>query len=137
MAFSAKEITIDPPYNEALEGILSFKTLEEAEKTLERLEMLRQKYIAGGDDKGFEYCRRIALAGRRRAELISRDRRVRETKRQQKKEIAHWFQVWLETPDIFGSWLALRKKSDSYGRLSAAEGDGGSVGRSQQNGKEE
>ncbi len=122
MARSKKESAIDPPYQEALEGILSFRTLGDTERTLRRLEALRKEYRAKGDDKGCEYCREIALTGRRRAELISRDRRVGEAKRRQKKEIAFWFQVWLETPDIFGDWLALRKASSSFGRLSDTEG---------------
>ncbi len=137
MARSTNEITIDPPYQEALEGILSFKTLEDAERTLERLEALRQMYSARGDDKGSEYCRRIALTGRRRAESISRNRRVREPTRQQKKEIALWFQVWLETPHLFVDWIALRKGTASYARLADAEGGVGSVGRSQQSDKED
>ena len=121
MARSTKEITIDPPYREALEGILSFKTFDDAEQTLQRLEALRQKYIAEGDDRGCEHCRKVALAGRRRAELISRDSRVQESKRRQKEEIAFWFQVWLENPDIFDDWLSLRKATDSYKRMSKSE----------------
>ena len=64
-----------------------------------------------------EYCRRIAALGRRRAELISRNRRVRREKRLQKQEIASWFKVWLETPGIFADWLALRKNTEEFQNL--------------------
>ncbi len=127
MARWTRRIAIDPPYDQVLDGILSFRTFADAERTLRRLEELRQMYFAQGDDKGCEYCRQVALAGRRRAEAISRDRRVQDSKRLQKKEIAFWFQVWLESPDIFGDWLALRKRASSFIRLSERGGSAAAV----------
>ncbi|MDM7997578.1 MAG: hypothetical protein QUT30_18045 [Acidobacteriota bacterium] len=71
-----------------------------------------------------EYCRRIAALGRQRAELISRNHRVRREKRLQKQEIAAWFKVWLETPDIFADWLALRKNTEEFQKLLKLESGG-------------
>lgn len=135
MARSSQEIPVDPPYDKVLDGVLSFKTFEDAERTLLRLEELRQNYIAQGDDKGCECCRRVALAGRRRAEGISRDPRVKDSKRRQKKEISFWFQVWLETPAVFFDWLAIRKRTSSFLRLSAPESLAGAGQEDLQNGK--
>ncbi len=118
-----KEVVIDPPYDAELKGMLSFKSFLDAERTLLRLEDLRQKYIAQCDKMGFEYCRRVALLGRRRAEQVSRNQRVQPAKRRQKKEIASWFQVWLETPDLFINWLELRKRTPSFLGLSGPEGN--------------
>jgi hypothetical protein len=114
-------LEIESPYREALEGILAFASLAEAEETIERLECLRQKYRSESDKKGEEYCRRVARLGRRRAELISRNRRVRMEKRKEKREIATWFGIWLETPEIFADWLILRKKTVEYQELLKAE----------------
>ncbi len=119
MSESAMEM--ESPYREALTGILSFSTLSEAEETIKRLEFLRRKYQSTSDSKGVEYCRKIALLGRRRAELISRNRRVRVEKRRQKQEIAAWFGIWLETPEIFENWLVLRKKTEEFQRILRAE----------------
>jgi len=117
MARLRSEITIDPPYDSTLKGILSFRSFPEAERTLRRLEQLRQKYVAEGDDKGIECCRQVALLGRKRAELISCNQKVLAAKRQEKKEIASWFQIWLETPDLFADWLELRKGTSAFRRL--------------------
>jgi hypothetical protein len=103
-----------------LKGILSFKCFQDAEQTLLRLEAMRQKYLAETDDKGLRYCREIGLLGRRRAELVSRNRKVCATKRRQKSEIAFWFRVWLETPDLFRDWLELRKGTPSFRELCEA-----------------
>ena len=119
MARSAMEM--ESPYREALTGILSFSSLAEAEETIKRLESLRRKYQSESDSKGEEYCRKTALLGRRRAELISRNMRVRVQKRKQKQEIAIWFGIWLETPEIFENWLILRKKPLEFQKLLKSE----------------
>lgn len=124
MARSSDSIPIDPPYDKDLCEILSFKSLHEAEETLLRLEDLRQKYRAKNDDKGVEYCRQVAMLGRRRAQLISRNRRVQPLKRRQKEEIALWFQIWLETPELFPSWLDLRKSASSFNELRGSGEEG-------------
>ena len=105
---------IESPYREALTGILSFSSLAAAEGTIKRLEELRRKYRAESDNKGEAYCRDIARLGRRRAEMISRNAAVKAGKRKQKQEIATWFGIWLETPEIFENWLALRKTTTEY-----------------------
>ena len=114
-------VEMESPYREELTGVLSFSTMAEAEETLKNLEYLRRKYQSEGDKKGEEYCRKIALLGRRRAELISRNRRVGVQKRRQKREIATWFGIWLETPEIFENWLILRKKTEEFQELLKAE----------------
>lgn len=116
-----KKLEMESPYREALTGILSFSSLSEAEETIKRLESLRRKYRSAGDRKGEEYCRKIARLGRLRADLISRNKRVRVQKRKQKQEIAAWFRIWLETPEIFENWLILRKKTEEFQGLLKAE----------------
>jgi hypothetical protein len=111
-------LDIEPPYREALTGVLAFSTFAEAEKTLRILENLCRKYRAASDKKGVEYCRQIASLGRHRAELISRNQKVGLHKRLQKKEMANWFRIWLETPAIFEDWLSMRKSTDEFKELS-------------------
>lgn len=118
---AGQALQMEPPYREALAGILSFASFEAAEKTLKRLENLRQKYQSASDKKGVEYCRQIALLGRHRAELISRSRHVGIQKRLQKQEMATWFRIWLETPAIFANWLAMRKSTEEFKELLKSE----------------
>ena len=115
------ELQFDPGYEETFEGLLSFKQLVDAERTLNRLEELRRRFLAAGDQVGIACCRRVALAGRRRAESLSRNVRVALCRRTQKREIAHWFTIWLETPDMFASWLALRKNSPEFKAILISE----------------
>jgi hypothetical protein len=54
------------------------------------------------------------LLGKRRAEMIARNPKVEKPKREEKLEIANWFKIWLETPDVFFDWLDVRKQSPEY-----------------------
>ncbi len=110
-----------PAHQKDLEGILRFSSFTEAEQTLTQLEILRRKYGELSDKKGVEDCRQIARLGRHRAELISKNRRVSLWKRLQKKEIATWFRIWLETPDLFHDWLVMRKNTDAFKVLVKSE----------------
>lgn len=108
---------IPPPYRQLLEGILSFKDLADAEICIARLENLRQRFLAASDKRGVDACRLVALRGRKRAEMVSRNPRVSLRKRAEKKEAALWFRIWLETPEIFSEWLELRKQNEEFRRL--------------------
>ena len=108
---------MEKPYCDDLKGILAFSSLKETEKTIEHLEKLCRKYAKLSDKKGMEYCRKIALLGRRRAELISKNARVHMQKRLRQREIAEWFRVWLETPSLFSVWLAMRKQTEDFRKL--------------------
>ncbi len=118
---SREEPEIQPPYNEIFRGLLSFSDFAAAESTIKHLEDLRREYLSAGDMKGIKYCRQIALIGRRRAEQIARNKRVSLPKRLQKKEIAAWFEIWLETPSLFGKWLLMRKETAEFQKLVQCE----------------
>jgi hypothetical protein len=112
-----QSLNLDPPYSETLKGILNFADFAEAESTISNLDAFRRKYHSAGDAKGVRYCREIARIGRHRAELISRNPRVNSHKRLQKQEMAIWFRIWLETPEIFEIWLDMRKRTSEFQML--------------------
>jgi hypothetical protein len=107
----------DPPYDEMLRGVLSFKTLARTEQTIGHLEILRQRFLEASDKKGVEYCRQLGMLGWRRAELVAANHRVDAKKRRQKREAALWFRIWVETPELFPGWLALRKRTAEFQSL--------------------
>ena len=52
--------------------------------------------------------RRLVLEAKRHARLALRSAKV---DRAEREEMAAWMTVWLETPDVFPAWLALRKRA--------------------------
>jgi hypothetical protein len=105
---------IDEHREEELADLLHFSTLEEAEMCLVRLDELWRKYLAAGNRPARERVLEIARLGRRRAEMISRNKKVDPHKRAEKAEIAQWFKIWLETPEAFFDWLELRKQAQDF-----------------------
>ena len=101
-------------YEEEFEDLLHFKTLEDAEVSLTRLDELMRKFRAHGEKAAVERVLDVARLGKRRAEMIARNTKVDAHKRAEKEEIANWFRIWLETPDAFFEWLDVRKQSPQF-----------------------
>jgi hypothetical protein len=101
-------------YEEEFTDLLHFSTFEEAEMCLIRLDELLRKFLVENERAAAERVREVARLGRRRAEMIARNHKVEAQKRAEKEEIAHWFGIWLETPDAFFDWLELRKQSPEF-----------------------
>jgi hypothetical protein len=101
-------------YEEEFEDLLHFKTLEDAEVSLMRLDELMRKFAAHGEHAAVKRVLDVARLGKRRAEMIARNRKVEAHKRAEKDEIANWFRIWLETPDAFFDWLDVRKESPDF-----------------------
>jgi hypothetical protein len=101
-------------YEEEFEDLLHFKTLEDAEVSLTRLDELMRKFRAHAEKAAVERVLDVARLGKRRAEMIARNSKVDAHKRAEKEEIADWFRIWLETPDAFFDWLDVRKQSPEF-----------------------
>jgi hypothetical protein len=101
-------------YEEEFEDLLHFKTLEDAEVSITRLDELLRKFRAHEEPAAAERVLDVARLGKRRAEMISHNRKVEPHKREEKVEIANWFRIWLETPDAFFDWLDVRKQSPEF-----------------------
>lgn len=112
---------VDPalpePYASRLEGKLQFHNFESAEAALQKLDKLYREYRTAADRVGTGFVRSIIIKGRQRAESIAGNARVRVEKRREKEEIAHWFKVWLDLPDLFFDWLEMRKRSEDFQRM--------------------
>ncbi|MFZ0962982.1 MAG: DUF4385 family protein [Terriglobia bacterium] len=105
------------PYASRLKGLLEFRDLASAEQSLLRLDAIFREYSGAADQQGATMVRALVKKGKLRAQSIAANPRVQGQKREEKQEIARWFQVWLETPDLFADWLALRKSSEEFRQL--------------------
>ncbi len=101
-------------YEEEFEDLLHFKTLEDAEVSIMRLDELKRKFAAHKEQAAVNRVLEVARLGKRRAEMIARNHKVEAHKRIEKEEIASWFRIWLETPEAFFNWLDVRKESPEF-----------------------
>ena len=109
------------PYCSRLKGVLEFHDLLSTEASLLKADEIYREYDGAGDSLGVKFVRALVKKGKLRAQSLAANPRVQARKRAEKQEIARWFQVWLETPDLFSDWLALRKSADEFRKLLASE----------------
>jgi len=102
------------PYDAAFRNVLKFSTFEEAASSIRRLDNLRKQFRRTDDREGLRRVQETVLKGKQRAQMIARNPSVNERKRAEKAEMAEWFTVWLNQPEIFEDWLALRLASKDF-----------------------
>jgi hypothetical protein len=100
-------------YEPMFRNVVKFSNFDEAAATIRRLD-LRKQFARNGDREGMRRVMAAALKGKQRALMISRNAKVVERKREEKAEMAEWFTVWLNQPEIFEDWLALRRRSKEF-----------------------
>jgi hypothetical protein len=105
-----------PPdkHEKELEGLLQFKDLKEAEETIRKMSKLEKQFKQTDYWVGLIYLRQLAEKGHKRCLMIAKNEKVETHKREEKKEIAFWFKLWLDNPGVFDIWLELRKQSREY-----------------------
>ncbi len=101
----------DHPYAAAFQNILNISDLRSTAATIKRLENLRRKYEFEGDKQGLRHIRETAVGAKQMAsEGTSNDPFLGSVN----AEIAHWLAVWLQTPELFETWMDLRVRSAEF-----------------------
>lgn len=93
-----------------IRGRVRFRTAEAAAESL--LEM-RQKYLEAkskGDEQRARDCRKAVIRSKDHLKIAARKKGLSAESRREKEELIGWFLVWLESPEIFESWLRARLK---------------------------
>lgn len=104
----------ESPYDAMFRNILKFSDFKQTLFSIRRLENLRKKFVSENDKEGLRQLRDVAIKGKNRAQMISKNERVEEKNRVQKAEIAEWFTLWMQSPEIFENWVLLRQNSKDF-----------------------
>ncbi|HTH19010.1 MAG TPA: hypothetical protein VL912_02940 [Candidatus Udaeobacter sp.] len=101
---------------EDLERISSAKPMnrEQAEALVNELEALRKRFAAEADAEALAELTTFAANARRAAQLLAKDPASDSIRRAEQVEISQWIKVWIQTPNLFADWLALRKSSPEF-----------------------
>ena len=105
---------LESPYDAMFRNILKFSDFRQALASIRQFENLRKKFVAENDREGLRLMREIALKGKNRALMIAKNERVAPAKRAEKQEIAEWFTIWLQSPEVFENWIILRQNSPDF-----------------------
>ncbi|MBX7173410.1 MAG: hypothetical protein K1X72_20750 [Pyrinomonadaceae bacterium] len=104
----------ESPYDAMFRNILKFSDFKQALVSIRQLDNLRRKFQTENDKDGLRLVRETGIKGKNRALMISKNEKVDEQKRIEKAEIAEWFQLWLQSPEIFENWIQLRMNSKDF-----------------------
>ncbi|HEX8737705.1 MAG TPA: hypothetical protein VF721_20400 [Pyrinomonadaceae bacterium] len=108
------ERRLESPYDAMFRNILKFSDFRQTLVSIRQLENLRRKFLAENDKEGLRLVRETARRGKARAQMIAGNEKVEAGKRAEKAEIAEWFTIWLQSPEIFENWVGLRQNSKDF-----------------------
>ena len=104
----------DLPYEAAFRNILDVSDFKETLASIRNLENLRRKYLKDDDKDGLRLVREHAQQGRRDALASSGNNKLRAEDRQKNAEIAEWLTLWMQSPEVFETWIKLRQASVDF-----------------------
>ena len=104
----------ESPYDAMFRNILKFSDFRQTLASIRRLENLRKKFATENDKEGLRLLREVAIKGKNRAQMISKNERVAPENRAEKAEIAEWFTLWMQSPEMFENWVLLRQNSKDF-----------------------
>ena len=105
---------LDRPYDAVFRNLVNIDSLRSAETTIRRLEDLRRKYRNENDKKAVTHVLESAKHAKELAAAIAGREGIDPAVRHTNAEIVQWFIIWLQTPEVFDDWLALRKRAPEF-----------------------
>ncbi|HEY0461834.1 MAG TPA: hypothetical protein VGC97_22065 [Pyrinomonadaceae bacterium] len=105
---------MESPYDAMFRNILKFSDFKQTLISIRRLENLRRKFAAENDKEGLRLVNETAQKGKNRAQMIAGNEKVDGEKRAEKAEIAEWFTLWMQSPEVFENWVLLRQNSKDF-----------------------
>lgn len=93
----------EKPYTAEFRNIMKLGSFRSALASVRRLENLRKKFAADKDKEGLRQLRERTIAAKKELKKTG-----------EQAEIAQWLTIWLQTPEAFENWLALRKRSKDF-----------------------
>ncbi len=109
-------------HDAALRNIVDIGDLQKLSRSIDRMENLRRRYSVAGDKEGLRLLRQKAIKFKDIAHELSVDSRTSPNDRLLNAEIAEWLTIWLQTPELFGAWAALRIRSAEFREWFGEEG---------------
>lgn len=102
-----------PPYDAALRNVIKLDDLGSTLASIHDLENLRKKYAADDDKHGLRYVRETAIRAKNQA-LDAAKKAGDPVAALSNIEIADWLTIWLQTPEMFDTWVTMRQKSADF-----------------------
>ena len=107
------ERSADRPHEPAFRNILNLDSLADAASSIRRMENLRRKYSADRDSEGLRLVREKGREARTEALQRAKGDPAGD-KRLMYAEIAEWLTLWMQSPEMFETWIDVRLSSADF-----------------------
>lgn len=104
----------DSPYDAMFRNILVISDFKQVISSIRQLENLRKKFLSDNDKEGLRLVRETAIKGKNDAKMIAENQQIETKQRSENAEICEWFSIWLQSPEIFETWIDLRQNSKDF-----------------------
>ena len=104
-------------YENLFDALAYNESLEQAEHAIRRIDELWRGFDRQGDLIGVRFARQTARFAKKNAEERVNAMEIGTRQQRIQVEVARWFTIWLQTPDLFAEWLALRKSAREFRNL--------------------
>lgn len=104
----------DRPYDSMFLNLLDTTDLTTTLRSVRQMENLRRKLEEQDDREGLRLLRALAIEEKERQISVSENPGVEGERRIRAREIADWLILWLQSPELFEGWVALRRRSGDY-----------------------
>ncbi len=104
----------DRPYDPVFRNVMNITDFDAALASIKRLENLRRKFSADGNKEGLRLVRETGQEGRKEALELAGSPKLEAVDRLKSAEIAEWLTLWMQSPEMFGAWISLRRSSADF-----------------------
>ena len=104
----------DRPHEAAFANLIDTKDLRSALNSIRQMENLRRKFEAQGDRDGLRLLRKNVIAEKESKLALKKKAGTAEDKRSEAGEIAEWLTLWLQSPELFETWIKMRRNSRDF-----------------------
>lgn len=104
----------DRPYDAVFVNLFDLHDLRTALRSIRQMENLRRKFEADSDREGLRLLRQKTIAEKETRLAIVKKAKTDDHDRLEASEIAEWLTIWLQSPELFESWIKLRSASADF-----------------------
>ena len=104
----------DRPYDAAFENLIDTEGFRSALNSIRQAENLRRKFSTDGDREGLRLLREKVIAEKEAKIATAKKPGIGSEKRLAASEIAEWLTLWLQSPELFETWIKLRRESADF-----------------------
>ncbi len=81
--------------------------------SIDELDLLRTQFLSNGDKDGIAQLREKAIAARDECRELASNVNKSGSARQTALEIAEWLTIWIQSPDLFKTWIAAQRPKNT------------------------